>query len=153
MRHWVRPSLEAAMVYGLLGWIYVAVYAAVRPTEMSTPITALIPIRRDTFGSLCFAVSAMAAAGLQVGTGRVLIRGRRATGAVEAVLRTVAGYAFLVWFYLCVNSLTHPYTLRMRLTHFAAVPTEGTAAVSCFLLSLAAFLVLRLRELWPNGEA
>jgi hypothetical protein len=25
--------------------------------------------------------------------------------------------------------------------------------VSCFLLSLAAFLVLRLRELWPNGEA
>ena len=78
---------------------------------------------------------------------------RLATGAVDAVLRTVAGYAFLVWFYLCVNSLTHPYTLRMRLTHFAAVPTEGTAAVSCFLLSLAAFLVLRLRELWPNGEA
>jgi hypothetical protein len=145
MKRLVRPSAETAMVFGLLGWLYVAACAAVRPLEMSMPITALVPMRRDTFGCLCFAVSAVFAGWLQVGTGRLFAPSRRGTSAVDALLRTAAGYALLVWIYLCVNSLTHPYTLGMRLTHFSAVPTEGATAVACFLLSFAAFLALRLR--------
>jgi hypothetical protein len=145
MKRVARPLAETAMVYALLGWLYVAACAAFRPEDMSAPITALIPMRRDTFGCLCFAASALCAAGLQVGTGRILAPRPRGTGAADAVVRTAAGYCFLVWAYLCVNSLTHPYTIALRLTHFAAVPTEGATAVSCFLLSIAAFLTLRLR--------
>jgi hypothetical protein len=145
MKRLARPLAETAMVYGLLGWLYVAASAAFRPDDMSAPITALVPMRRDTFGCLCFATSALCAAGLQIGTGRVLAPRRRGTGAAEAVVRTAAGYTLLVWVYLCVNSLTHPYTIAMRLTHFTAVPTEGATAVACFLLSIAAFLTLRLR--------
>jgi hypothetical protein len=145
MNRLVRPSAETAMLFGLLGWLYVAACAAVRPDEMSSAITVLVPMRRDTFGVVCFAVSAGCAAWLQVGTGRLFVAGGRGTSAVDAVLRTVAGYALLVWIYLCVNSLTHPYTLGMRLTHFAAEPTEGATAVVCFLMAIAAFLTLRLR--------
>lgn len=145
MKRLVRPTVETAMVFGLLGWLYAAACAAVRPQEMSAAVTALVPMRRDTFGCVCFAVSAVSAGWLQVGTGRLFAPGRRGTAAVDALLRTAAGYALLVWVYLCVNSLTHPYTLGMRLTHFSAEPTEGSTAVACFLLALAAFLALRLR--------
>lgn len=80
-----------------------------------------------------------------MGGGRVLTAGRGGGGVANALVRTVAGYCLLVWLYLCVNSITHPYTISTRLTHFAAVPTEGATAVACFLLSLAAFLTVRLR--------
>lgn len=145
MRRVIRPAAETMMLYGLLGWLYIALWAALRPDELSVPVTALIPMRRDTFGALCFAGSAIAAAGLQVGTGRFLPGCRCSRAAADAVLRTVALYALLAWIYLCVNSFTHPYTLGIGLTHFASEPTEGTTATLCFPLSAAAFAVLRLR--------
>jgi hypothetical protein len=132
------------MVFGLLGWIYVAACAAARPQDMSLPITAIVPLRRDTFGALCFVVSACAAVGLQVGTGRPLSRQYPGSGVLTALLRTAVGYGLLVWAYLCVNSLTHPYTIGMRLTHFSAFPAEGTTAVASFLLAAASFFGLRL---------
>jgi len=132
------------MVFGLLGWLYVAACAATRPQDMSLPITALVPLRRDTFGSACFLLSACAAAWLQVGTGRLFARSSAGTGALSAVLRTVVGYCLLVWLYLCVNSLTHPVTLGLRLTHFSAFPAEGTTAVGCYLAAGAAFVTLRV---------
>jgi hypothetical protein len=133
------------MVFGLLGWLYVAACAAVRPQDMSLPITVLVPLRRDTFGTVCFAVSALCAAGLQIGTGRLLAVRPPGVGVAPALLRTVAGYAGLAWAYLCVNSLTHPATIGVRLTHFSPFPAEGTAATWCFLLCGASFLALRLR--------
>lgn len=132
------------MVFGLLGWIYVAACAAARPQDMSLPITALVPLRRDTFGSACFAVSALAAARLQIGTGRLLARSPAGTGVLPAVLRTVVGYCLLAWLYLCINSLTHPATIGLRLTHFCAFPAEGTTAVACYLAAGVAFMALRL---------
>ena len=132
------------MVFGLLGWIYVAFCAATRPQDMSLPITAVLPLRRDTFGSLCFAVSACTAAWLQIGTGRVLPRRPAGSGVLPAVLRTALGYCLLVWAYLCANSLTHPYTIGLRLTHFSAFPAEGTTAVACYLVAAGSFLAVRL---------
>jgi hypothetical protein len=141
----LRPVTETAMAYGLFGWIYVAAYAATRPQDLSQAISVVLPLRRDTFGCLCFAVSAIAAVGLQIGTGRLLTPRPRGTSAIDAVLRTVTGYALLVWIYLCVNSLTHPDTIGIRLTHFAAEPTEGETAVACYAASAVAFTALRLR--------
>ena len=145
MRRWLRPSAEVAMVYGLLGWIYVAAGAAVHPLEMSQPITAVVPVRRDTFGAACFAVSVAAAFALQAGREPLWIRRPARRGPVDAALRTCCVYSALVWIYLCVNSLTHPYTISMRLTHFSSSPSEGTTAVLCFTLSMASLFVLRLR--------
>lgn len=150
MRRLLRPAAETAAVYGLLGWIYVAAYAATRPAALSQPISAVLPLRRDTFGCACFAVSAIAALCLQIGTGRVLARRPRGTSATDAALRTATGYALLVWVYLCVNSLTHPDTIGIRLTHFAAEPTEGETAVACYAASAAAFGALRLRGRGPG---
>lgn len=58
--------LECAAVYGLLGWAYVAVVAAVHPNALDVPIAALLPLRRDTFGIVCFASSVIAFAVLDL---------------------------------------------------------------------------------------
>ncbi|WP_327066253.1 hypothetical protein [Kitasatospora sp. NBC_01302] len=155
------PLLDVALVHGLLGWLYVAAWAATRPDTLSGPLTSWLPLRRDTFGAVCFALSALAH----------LTRGLRPQGPpwraprgpdgrpgrprdrLTAVLRTLVGYPLLLWAYLCVNSLTHPQTIDRQLTHFATVPTEGTAAVGCFAASAVALLALRLRAGDPATAA
>lgn len=143
MNRRVRAALEVAALYGLLGWMYVAAYAAVFPNELNHPIAAAVPLRRDTFGILAFAASAAAVTVLRGRTGQVWIRRpRRAErGWAAAVLHTVFGYGLLAWVYLCVNSLTHPWTTGMQLTHLASWPSEGSTAVLGFAASgLALFL-------------
>ena len=70
MNGWLRPAGETVMVYGLLGWLYVAACAAVRPQALSLHIAAIVPLRRDTFGTVCFALSALSAFALQPEAGR-----------------------------------------------------------------------------------
>lgn len=67
----------------------------------------------------------------------------RARSVLRATLRTVFLYGLLVWIYLAVNSLTHPETLPQPLTHLLPWPSEAETAAACFMLSAAAFLVLR----------
>lgn len=145
MRAGVRALAEVALVHGLLGWLYVAAWAAARPGDLSAPVTSLLPLRRDTFGALAFAASAVAAFALQTGHGRLWPGRPVRSGTVDAALRTVVGYALLVWAYLCVNSFTHPETIGRRLTHFAPLPTEGATAVACYLGSAVALFTLRVR--------
>ncbi len=153
MRPLARPLLEVALVHGMLGWLYAAACAAVDPAGMSLPVALLLPMRRDTFGICCFALSALAFFLLQDGRGRFW-RPRRSTGTrLDAALRTVVCFALLTWVYLVVNSFTHPVTLARQLTHLARVPTEGTAAVLCFAGSAVALLLLRARRTdRPVGE-
>jgi hypothetical protein len=142
----LRAAAEVVMLYGLLGWAYVAVYAAAFPNELDHPIAAVLPLRRDTFGVLAFAASAVAATALRAVTGRLWSRGdgaRRRRGWWRAVLHTVVGYGLLAWAYLCVNSLTHAWTIGMRLTHFSPWPTEGDTAVAGFAGSAVALFLLR----------
>ncbi|MFF7634660.1 hypothetical protein ACFZB9_16100 [Kitasatospora sp. NPDC008050] len=180
------PLLDVALVHGLLGWLYVAVWAATRPDTLSGPLTSWLPLRRDTFGAVCFALSVLAHLtrglcppgppwrgrdGQAARKGQATYKGQAARKGqngqdrqdgqprdrLTAVLRTLVGYPLLLWAYLCVNSLTHPQTIDRQLTHFAAVPTEGTAAVGCFALSAVALLALRLHasdpRTGPSGEA
>ncbi|MDT3395200.1 hypothetical protein RKE29_00785 [Streptomyces sp. B1866] len=145
MKALARPGLEVVMVHGLLGWLYSAAVAAVHPDSLPGPLTSLLPVRRDTFGACCFAASAAAAFVLQAGPGPLWARLQRRPGPVDAALRTAVGYALLVWGYLVVNSLTHPRTTALPLTHFASFPSEGTAAAWSFAGSAAALLALRAR--------
>jgi hypothetical protein len=50
--------LETATLYGLLGWIYVAVLAASDMNRLADPLIHWLPLRTDTCGALFFAVSA-----------------------------------------------------------------------------------------------
>ena len=145
-----RAVIEVVLVYGLLGWVYVAAYAAAHPLDLAQHITAVLPLRRDTFGALAFAASAGAAIVLQAATGRVWERRRRrpTRGLARAELNTVMVYGLLAWSYLSINSLTHPWTIPMRLTHFEPWPSEGSTAVLSFAASAVAFFLLR-----SNGPA
>ncbi len=145
----MRAAAEVALVHGLLGWIYIAAYAAAVPQELSRHVADLVPLRRDTFGALAFAASALAAITLQARTGRLWIRrSEPVRGLWHAVLNAVAGYGLLVWVYLCVNSMTHPWTLSKRLTHFFPWPSEGGTAVASYAASaVALFLVRRAQPL------
>jgi hypothetical protein len=146
MNRWGRAALEVVALHGLLGWCYVAAYAAVYPDALSRPIAAVLPLRRDTFGELAFAASA-AAVILLLGTRTAPVRTRRPDlarhGWAVAVLRTVCGYGLAAWVYLCVNSLTHPWTTGKQLTHLAPWPSEGQTAVAGFAASALAFFLLR----------
>lgn len=145
MKSRLRPVAETVTVYGLLGWLYVAACAAARPHDLHLPVSAIVPLRRDTFGALCFGLSAACAFALQLGRAPFRTPTARRRTPLDAALRTTAVYALLGWAYVCVNSLTHPYTISRQLVHFSASPAEGTAADLGFTASAACFLALRLR--------
>jgi hypothetical protein len=142
----LRPAAETVMVAGLLGWAYVALVAVLHPHVLSTHISAVLPLRRDTFGAVSLALSFGCAVVLRARTGTFWTRRPGRPDAVEAVLAAVGGYAFLVWVYLCGNNLSHPSTTGYRLTHFAEHPSEGTTAVLCFALLTGCLFGLRVRK-------
>jgi hypothetical protein len=69
----VTALLEMLALYGIMGWLYVAVLATVRPHDLAYALTHWLPVRRDTFGTFCFAVSALAYLLLNARTGRGIV--------------------------------------------------------------------------------
>jgi hypothetical protein len=59
-------------------------------------------------------------------------------------LMVVAGYAFFGWAYVAANSVTHPATLRLQLTHLSAWPKEGSFGLACFVVSVVCFFLSQL---------
>ncbi len=54
----VKVVGELLFVYGLLGWIYGAVFVFVHPSWLSAPLSHLTPwIRQDTFTIISFLIS------------------------------------------------------------------------------------------------
>jgi hypothetical protein len=52
--------LDIIALFAAAGFVYVAVMAVVSPNELTVHITNSLPVRRDTFGAGCFAISALA---------------------------------------------------------------------------------------------
>ena len=69
----VTALLEMLALYGIMGWLYVAVLATVRPDDLAHALTRWLPVRCDTFGTLCFGVSALAYLLLNVRTGKGIV--------------------------------------------------------------------------------
>jgi hypothetical protein len=69
----VTALLEMLTLYGIIGWLYVAVLAAVRPYDLDHALTHWLLVRCDTFGTLCFAISALAYLLLNMRTGRGIV--------------------------------------------------------------------------------
>lgn len=58
LRKVVRSLSLTGFVFGLAGWIYIALVALVHPQTLSIQLSHLTPwIREDTFGFLCFLIS------------------------------------------------------------------------------------------------
>lgn len=56
----LRAFFLTLFVFGLFGWMYIAMNAVFHPESLSWPLTHLYPWpREDTFGIVCFAVSAV----------------------------------------------------------------------------------------------
>lgn len=53
----LSAALDTAVVYGALGWWYVAVIAMLCPSELALSIVSWVPIRQDTLGIMSFGVS------------------------------------------------------------------------------------------------
>jgi D-inositol-3-phosphate glycosyltransferase len=62
----VRAALSTVALYTAIAWCYVAVVAVLRPSFLSESVTHWLPVRRDTFGTVCFAVSAVTSTALGV---------------------------------------------------------------------------------------
>jgi hypothetical protein len=62
----------------------------------------------------------------------------------RASLQTVFAYSTMMAIYLMVNSITHPKTLGMPLTHVLSWPTEGTVLAVALLCSVSSFFAIRV---------
>jgi hypothetical protein len=63
--------------------------------------------------------------------------------AVQAIAETAAVLATGLVIYLSLNAVTHPYTLRLQLTHLWPWPSEGTVRVIGLGICLAAVATSR----------
>jgi hypothetical protein len=62
----------------------------------------------------------------------------------KALLRTVFAYCTMMAIYLMVNSITHPNTMTMPLTHVLNWPTEGSVLAFALFCSVSSFFFLRV---------
>lgn len=109
----------------LVGWIVVAVIAAFDPAGLQMYVASFIPVRRDTLGIVCFALSA------SLFLVSAVLRRRS-----YPLLRTVRVFAGATVVYLLTNALTHPETMRMPLTHLVSWPSE----LATLILASGAFV-------------
>jgi hypothetical protein len=117
----------------------------------SNPYWPAIPgLRTDTTGALAFAVAVV---GLVASKYLQLDRRSRppaqpaarlaSVNLVQAVAETAAILGTGVVIYLSLNAVTHPFTLRLQLTHLWPWPSEGTVRVIALGVCLAAVAASR----------
>ena len=67
----VRELFLATAVYGMVGWIYVAICSLAAPATLPLPLTHLLPwLREDTSGVLSFIVSFVCFSAYRMTAGR-----------------------------------------------------------------------------------
>jgi hypothetical protein len=145
----------------VLIWAGTALVATFSGGE-SNPYWPAIPgLRTDTTGALAFVVAVV---GLVLSKYLQLQR-RSAPPAeptvrpagvnlVQAAAETAAFLSTAVVIYLSLNAVTHPFTLRLQLTHLWPWPSEGTVRVIALAVCLAAVAVTRYLRVTagPSGQ-
>lgn len=116
------------------------------------PYWSVIPqLRTDTAGAIAFAVAAASfsvSRYLQLrrhrgGAPAQPLAARPSVLAVQAVAETAAVLCTGVVIYLSLNAVTHPWTLRVQLTHLLSWPSEGTVRVIALCVCLVATALAR----------
>jgi formate/nitrite transporter FocA (FNT family) len=54
---WLRAALGSLMGGAFLGFAYAAMTAVLHPEQMPERVWHVVPLRLDTFGAACFAIS------------------------------------------------------------------------------------------------
>ena len=144
-----------SVAYGLgytavLIWAGTALVASFTGGEANPYWPAIPGLRTDTTGALAFGVAIV---GLVVSKYLQLERrnGPPAEPAerpasrnlVQAAAETAAFLGTGVVIYLSLNAVTHPFTLRLQLTHLWPWPSAGTVRVIALAVCLAAVAVTR----------
>jgi len=144
-----------SVAYGLgytavLIWAGTALVASFTGGEANPYWPAIPGLRTDTTGALAFGVAIV---GLVVSKYLQLERrnGPPAEPAerpasrnlVQAAAETAAFLGTGVVIYLSLNAVTHPFTLRLQLTHLWPWPCVGTVRVIALAVCLAAVAVTR----------
>jgi hypothetical protein len=136
----------------VLIWAGTALVASFTGEEAQPYWPAIPGLRTDTTGALAFAVAVV---GLVLSKYLQLERRRgeppaertaaRPAGLnlLQAAAETAAFLGTGVVIYLSLNAVTHPFTLRLQLTHLWPWPSEGTVRVIALVVCLAAVAVTR----------
>lgn len=150
-----RKLLIESAAFGLgyaavLIWFGSALVASFTADE-AEPYWSVIPhLRTDTSGVIAFGVAIVSLA-----VSRYLQLRRRngapvqpvvrpaGTLAVQAMAETAAFLASGMVIYLSMNAWTHPFTLRLQLTHLWPWPSEGTVRVIGLAICLVAVATSR----------
>jgi hypothetical protein len=117
-------------------------------------------LRTDTAGALAFVVAAATLSisrylQLRRRSSVTLRSADRPAGvyAVQAVAETATVLCTGVVIYLSLNAVTHPWTLRIHLTHLLSWPSEGTVRVIALGICLVATAVRRYLQTTNGGQA
>jgi hypothetical protein len=129
----IVAAVETLALVGALVWAYVAVVAMVYPERLNVPLASWLPLRRDALATLAFAVSVTA----------FVVGQLRRSAARLAVVRTLFVYSAMVSAYLMGNSITHPATMNLPLTHLVSWPLERTVLSGSLICLVASFFALR----------
>jgi hypothetical protein len=145
----------------VLIWAGTALVASFTGGE-SNPYWPAIPgLRTDTTGALAFAAAVVGLVlskylQLERRSGPPARPAPRPAGVnlVQAVAETAAFLSTAVVIYLSLNAVTHPFTLRLQLTHLWPWPSEGTVRVIALAVCLAAVAVTRYLRATagPSGQ-
>ena len=135
----------------VLIWAGTALVASFTAGEAEPYWPAIPGLRTDTTGALAFAVAVVGLA-----LSKYLQLERRgdppaeqtearpaSVNLVQAAAETAAFLGTGVVIYLSLNAVTHPFTLRLQLTHLWPWPSEGTVRVIALAVCLAAVAVTR----------
>jgi len=121
-------------------WMYVALVGIIMPQYLPLRFDGSLPIRTDTSGEAAFAASTCLLA-LTTVFGRGLLLSRGSVRVFWSVARSLALHATAGWAYISANSISHPGTLHLPLTHFASWPTEGGFAIGCMVVAVSSLAV------------
>lgn len=121
-------------------WMYVALVGIFTPRYLPLGFDGTLPIRTDTSGEAAFAASTCLLVLTSVfGSGLFSTRG--SARVIWSVARSLALHATAGWAYISANSISHPDTLHLPLTHFASWPTEGGFAIGCMVVAVSSLCV------------
>jgi hypothetical protein len=135
----IAPAIALAVVetvalLGALIWTYVAVVAMIYPERLNVPLVSWLPVRRDALATLAFAVSVSA----------FFVSQCRRFAMPLASGRTLLVYSAMVSIYLMGNSITHPATMDLPLTHLVSFPLERTVLCGSLICLVASFFAVRV---------
>jgi hypothetical protein len=136
----------------VLIWSGSALVASFFPGGEANPYWPAIPhLRTDTIGVIAFTVAIVS-----LSVSRYLQLRRHSDGApiqptlrgarilaVQAIAETAAILSTGLVIYLSLNTVTHPVTLRIQLTHLWPWPSEGTVRVIALGICLVAVATSR----------